>query len=113
MKDIQLGKYLIFDKIAEGGFGEVYRAVESGTTIKTNRIAIIKIIKKSVSDKKDFKDAFINEVSSLFPKNHPNIAKILDFGEFDEKVYYATEYIFGKSLEEIIAKMKEKKIFIL
>ena len=70
---ILANRYQIIDKIGEGGFGEVYKALD----IQTNETVAIKIFNKLFYDCFDTKRV-LREIYLLKHLNHKNIIKIRD-----------------------------------
>ena len=48
----------------------------------------------------DFRERFKAEIETLRKLNHPNIVQIFGFGEEDNQIFYAMEYVSGSSLED-------------
>ena len=81
LDDYQIGKIL-----GEGSYGQV-KLVRH---IRTNEERAVKIIKKAGVSKSE-KDTMMKEVSILMSLDHPNIIKIFDLYEDDNKIYIVTE----------------------
>lgn len=96
----EFGKYLLLDHIADGGMASIRRARF------LNKIVIIKMIKEAFSEDKSYKTMFIDEIKNTFTLMHPNIAQIYDYGERDNKLYCAMEFVDGKNLKEYFDKTK-------
>ncbi|MFC2141242.1 serine/threonine protein kinase, partial [Acidobacteriota bacterium] len=47
---------------------------------------------------------FMNEALMVDQLNHPNIVKVYERGEYDQKLFIAMEFLAGQSLAEIIKK---------
>jgi serine/threonine-protein kinase len=95
-----LGPYRIGKRIGVGGMGEVYEAVH----VETGQPAAIKLLSPALASTEDFRDRFAAEIDSLRILNHAHIVKLFGFGEQEGLLYYAMEYVQGRTLEsEIIA----------
>ncbi|HEY9075866.1 MAG TPA: protein kinase [Anaerolineaceae bacterium] len=90
------GRYRIVDKLGEGGMATVYKAFDP----LLERYVAIKVIKvtQEMSDK--FLVRFQNEARSLAQLSHPNIVRILDYGENNTLPYLVMEYMAGGSLRQ-------------
>jgi eukaryotic-like serine/threonine-protein kinase len=106
---IQIKNYLILDKISQGGFGSIYRALHNLPI--SQRVAVIKTIKNDLSEKNDFKELFISETKTAFPLSHSNIAQIYEYGESNNQLYYILEYIHGINIKELNEKYQIKGEF--
>ncbi len=93
------GKYKIIKLLGEGGFSSVYLADDK----QLNRRIALKILDAKKLDKKCVSQ-FLREAYGLSLLNHENIMKLLEFGNFHDKYYIATEFIDGESLWDIIER---------
>ncbi|SEL68226.1 TOMM system kinase/cyclase fusion protein [Aquimarina amphilecti] len=101
--DIHLENYTILEKIGEGGYGIVYKAIQ----VSTGQSVAIKILKfKEVLDQKSIKQQtarFDRETKLCAEINHPNIVKLLDKGYTGNQEPFAVfEYISGQTLKDLI-----------
>ncbi|MEJ2189589.1 MAG: protein kinase, partial [Acidobacteriota bacterium] len=93
-----LGHYRIFEKIGEGGMGEVYRAHDE----RLDRDVAIKVLLKEVSEKPDRLERFEREAKAVAKLAHPNILDVYELGEHEGRPYMATELLEGVSLSHSI-----------
>lgn len=95
-----LGPYRIGKRIGVGGMGEVYEAIH----VDTDQSAAIKLLSPALAGTEDFRDRFAAEIDSLRILNHAHIVKLFGFGEQEGMLYYAMEFVQGRTLEsEILA----------
>jgi serine/threonine protein kinase/Tol biopolymer transport system component len=93
-----LGVYQIHGCIGVGGMGEVYSAHDT----KLGREVAIKVLPRSFSDDADRRARFEREAHVLAALNHPHIAQIYGFEEFDGVRALVMELIEGCTLGEMI-----------
>jgi len=72
----RLGSYEVFEKLGEGGMGEVYRARDE----KLNRDVAIKALPTALSQDGDRLRRFEQEAQAAGALNHPNILAVYDVG---------------------------------
>ena len=84
--------------LGKGGFGKTYL----GTHVFLHKKAVIKVIHDIFSEDETIKERFFNEARALADLDHAHIARILDFGEDDNRLYYAMEYGDLGDLEKYI-----------
>lgn len=91
----QFRHYKMDKKLGEGGMGKVYKAID---TI-TNRVVALKFISSQVITQQDHK-RFFQEVRAISRLTHDNIIQLYEVGE-EPTLYYAMEYIEGKTLKDV------------
>lgn len=92
-----IGEYRLVDQLGAGGMGEVYRAVH----LKIGRIVAVKVLSQSVRTP-EFIERFYNEARIQASLQHPNIATLYDFLEYQGHPCIIMEYVEGQTLDELI-----------
>lgn len=96
------GRYIIEEKIGEGGFGAVYRARDVLNKM-ISRHMVIKFLKEKGLDNEWVVGKFKQEVEALARlDNHPGIVGLLDAGEFENQPYIVLQYVNGVPLRRRI-----------
>lgn len=70
-----IGKYKILREIGRGGMAVVYKAIDP----KTQNPVALKVLLPSMVDRSKV-ERFNREAAAMVRLNHPNIAKVYDFG---------------------------------
>ena len=91
------GYYQIESKLGAGGFGTVYKGIDT----PTQEIVAIKQLKPEIADAEQI-ERFKREGEALRELNHPNIVKLLDSVDAEDVHYLIMEYVDGVSLNEYI-----------
>lgn len=99
----QLGPYRILRKLGRGGMGTVFEAIN----LQSNEEAAVKLLSFSLEAEEGFRQRFDAEIESLRKLNHPNIVRLLGFGEQEGHIFYAMELIAGPSLEQELARGRQ------
>ena len=92
-----IGDYRLLEFLGAGGMGEVYRAVHT----KIGRSAAVKIL-TAAAPGSDFLQRFLNEARVHASLQHPNIATLYDFLEFNGRPCIIMEYVDGQTLVDRI-----------
>src|SRR6185369_1966758 len=92
-----LGRYVLLERIGEGGMAEVFRAVAKGPR-GFQRELVVKCIRREYSSSPSFVEMFVKEARISALLNHPNIVQVHDFGLADDCYFLAMEYLDGESL---------------
>jgi len=91
-------RYQILNTISTGGMSVIYRAKD----MILDREIALKILKRDLSQQKDFRDQFTTEAKSTARLSHPNIVTTFDFGFYGDRLFIAMELIDGFLLKSII-----------
>ena len=95
-----LGKYVIQDKIGEGGMGEVFVAEHR----RMKRPVVVKILPASATESEYLIRRFQREVEAAAKLQHPNIVTAYDADEEDGIHFLVMEYVEGQSLGDLMAR---------
>ena len=82
----KLGRYEIRSKLAEGGMGEVYLALDT----ELNRTVAVKILHQAVAANEQRMRRFIQEAQAASALNHPHILTIHEIGSTANSKFIAT-----------------------
>lgn len=91
-----LGRYHILEQLGEGGMAVVYKAFDT----RLERNVAVKVILPGKEHSEKFLKRFEREAKSLAQLSHPNIVKVVDYGEQDGLPYLVMEYLPGGTLKK-------------
>ena len=95
-----IGRYEIEREIGRGGMAVVYKAFDP----RLDRAVAIKLIQSGAFGSNIFghiRERFEREAKALAKLDHPNIVKVLDYGEHEGAPYLVMDYLEGATLKEV------------
>jgi eukaryotic-like serine/threonine-protein kinase len=99
---VTIGRYVVLDKLGEGGMGVVYRARDS----QLNRIVALKVLRpRAGSDADSWVEArarLLREAQASAALAHAAIVTLFDVGEVDGCPFLAMEYVEGRTLRAFV-----------
>ena len=96
-----IGGFQLEKELGRGGMGVVFKAHE----LSLNRKVALKIISEHLASDTEFLARFKREAQVIARMDHPNIVRVLSFGDLDGLTYFAMEYVSGEDLGQLL---KEK-----
>src|ERR1700733_2842835 len=93
----QVGRYLLIDRIGEGGMGVVYRAFDP----ELDRMVALKLLQAASDGSSSIGNQawLLREAQALARLAHPNVVVVHDVGLFaDDEVFVAMELVDGVTL---------------
>jgi Tol biopolymer transport system component len=94
-----LGRYRVEAFVAEGGMGQIYRAVD---TLLGRRVAL-KVLAGGAPHGSAAVARLLREARAAAALSHPNICAVFDVGEAEGRPFIAMELVEGASLRSLIA----------
>lgn len=92
-----VGGYRLVDVLGKGGMATVYRGVPDDT-LESSRAVAVKVLSKAETSPDDFSQRFKREVQAYVQLSHPNIVKLIDWGEHEGWTYLVLEIVDGEEL---------------
>jgi serine/threonine-protein kinase len=108
IKPERFGRYVLLDRIGEGGMAEVYRAILPGPE-GFKRTFVIKKILSRYNQSSKFVEMFVREARIVALLNHPGIVHVSDFGNVEGQYFLAMEYLRGHDVLAIIRRLRDMK----
>lgn len=99
-KRVLYGRYLLLDKLAEGGNGSIYKARHT----LFGREVVVKILAPDLLKSEDGLARFLREAEMVASLNHPNIVTAYDTDCVDGLHFLVLEYVQGRDLRHWLAE---------
>jgi len=99
---ILAGRYVIMEKIAQGGMGAVYKAQDKRLQ---GKIVAVKEMSESIivrAERKRVLESFQREAELLARLNHPNLVRVTDRFQEGKRQYMVMEFIKGQTLQKML-----------
>ncbi len=96
MSEEMIGKYRLLEKRGEGGFGILYKAMD--TLIE--RVVALKVLHAQYASNERLSSWFMREAKAMARLNHPNIVTIHNFEIEGDRHFIVMEFVEGSSLDE-------------
>ena len=95
-----VGSYELLNRLGTGSMGEVFKARHTST----NQIAAVKIASRAVLTDPQLRKRFELEYRLVYPLDHRNLVKVLDYNEHEGVPFLVMEFIDGPTLAAHIEK---------
>jgi serine/threonine protein kinase len=102
------GRYHLLDRIGVGGMAEVFLAKQYGES-GFEKLLVVKRIHGHLSHESEFVNLFVDEARISVRLQHPNIVQVFDFGRVEDHYYIAMEYVEGRDLRRLLARLSEQR----
>lgn len=94
----EFGKYIVRSRVAEGGMGIVYLALDT----QLGREVALKILPEYFSMDRERLSRFHREARATSLLNHPNIVTVFEIGQADGCEFIVTEFVEGRTLRDLM-----------
>jgi serine/threonine protein kinase len=102
------GGYRIGQTIASGGMAQVFMARKTGPGRYAQTVAL-KVIHPHLARNRELVEMFQDEARLASCVNHPNVCRVLDFGEAEGTFFLAMEYVRGETWMSVQAAFRAQR----
>ena len=104
-------RFRIEQVLGAGGMGKVYRAMQ----LSVDRPVALKVLHRKVGSHQDFTKRFLREARVVSGFNHPNIVRLVDFGQDADLdlLYLVMELLDGGDLSGLLSRGRFKPALAL
>lgn len=106
---LKIGRYHVEAKLGEGGMAETWLCRLHGAKGFSRRV-VVKTLKNECRDA-EYQTMFADEARVGSRLDHPNIPRILEFGESSGGPFLVQEYVEGPSVFQILHRQKIRRAF--
>src|SRR5436309_2488619 len=97
-------RYRLVEVIGEGGMGRVYRAEQ----LATGKPVALKLLHPEFMGVEQVAQRFEREAKVMTELAHPGIVNVIEFGEWNGRMFLAMELLAGRSLAELLVHEGDK-----
>ena len=94
-------RYRIIGLLGRGGMGSVWRADD----LKLGQSVALKFLPDSLRRDPDRVQRFLAEVRNAREVSHPNVCRVYDVGEEDDRLFLSMEYVDGEDLSILLRRI--------
>jgi serine/threonine protein kinase len=94
-------RYRMVALLGRGGMGEVYRADD----LKVGQAVALKFLPVAVARDPERLDHFLTEVRMSLRVTHPNVCRVFDVGQIDQRHFLSMEYVDGEDLASLLRRI--------
>jgi tRNA A-37 threonylcarbamoyl transferase component Bud32 len=101
----RFGAYTLVALLGRGGMGEVFLAMRGGIEGIARR-CVVKTLRPAFTEDREYVGRFLDEARVVVQLHHRNICPVFDVGRVDGRYYLAMEYIAGRDLRTVCARLQ-------
>ncbi len=105
----RLGKYVLLQRIAVGGMGEIFYGKIAGVEGFEREVAIKKML-PHLSEDRAFVEMMIKEAKLTVLLHHPNIVQVYDLSREGKEYYIAMEFVPGVTVGHLLERCHRDKM---
>jgi len=97
----RFGRYVLLEKLGQGGMGEVYRALHT----RLHKQVALKLLPKSRATSRPARERFQREIQLISRLSHPHVVRLENAGEEDGQLFLIMEYVPGVNLKQMLTRI--------
>jgi formylglycine-generating enzyme required for sulfatase activity/tRNA A-37 threonylcarbamoyl transferase component Bud32 len=98
IEDLQVGPYLLLERLGQGGMGEVFKARH----LLLNRVVALKVTRKDILADPTYERRLLREIQATAQLSHPNIVTAHDAARVGDTHFFAMEFVEGTDLGKVV-----------
>jgi len=107
-----MGEYLLLERIAAGGMGEVWLAKRKSGDGTFGDLRALKFLHKEHADAPDVVAMFLEEARLASRLDHASVARLYELGRDEDTYYIAMEHLFGRDLLTVLRRARDRGVAI-
>lgn len=107
MQELAAGRYMIMEKIAQGGMSAIYRAQDRRLSGRSVAIKEMRVTTIALTERGKVLASFVQEAELLARLQHPNLVRVTDRFQENDRHYMVMEFIEGRALQSVLHERAE------
>jgi serine/threonine protein kinase len=103
VKPFCFGRYVLVERVASGGMGEVFLAVPRSLW-GMGKLFAVKRILPALGQDRAFLARFKDEARLAIRLNHPNVVQVYEVGRVEREYFIAMEFVEGANLGQLLSR---------
>ena len=103
-----IANYRLDDWIGDGGMGSVFKAYD----LNLERVTALKLMHRHYAQLPEFRARLAQEARISARLDHTSIVRIYGFGDFEERLYIAMEFIGGGNLRSHLTRLQKSNRYL-
>lgn len=113
MNDLALphrfGRYVLFDRIGQGGMAELFLA-RRHATLASDHLFVVKLILPVYADRPEFSDMLVAEAKLAAGLSHANVVTVWELGREEGRLFIVMDYVEGFDLAALLKRCSKEKV---
>jgi serine/threonine-protein kinase len=105
---MQVGRYVLFDEIASGGFASIHLARTIGVA-GFSRVVAVKRLHRQFARDPETSAMFLDEAKVVARIRHPNVLPTLDLIAEEDELFLVMEYVEGVTLKHLMRHARRRQ----
>jgi serine/threonine-protein kinase len=105
----RFGRYLLFDRIGQGGMAELFLARQH-STLAADRLFVVKLILPVWAERQDFSEMLVAEAKLAASLQHANIVTVWELGREEGRLFIVMDYVEGFDLAALLKRCSKEKV---
>lgn len=103
---LKVGAYTLVRRMAAGGMADIFLGHREGPR-GYERSVVVKMLRVDWAEEANLAHDLLSEARIATALDHPNIVRVLDVGESHERPFIVMEFLFGRSLQQVVDRAYE------
>ena len=105
----RFGRYVLFDRIGQGGMAELFLARQHAT-LASDHLFVVKLILPIYADRPEFAEMLIAEAKLAAGLTHANIVTVWELGREEGRLFIVMDYVEGFDLAALLKRCSKEKV---